>query len=151
MRAAALKPFFKSHLLGGVMVYRLDITARLHRRMLEIVGTALPLITSSRADADLVGLGHLREEMVQAMDAYCHHVHQLRNMGLVAANDADTLVAGCTDLRSAYEAFRARWVHRDGIENWYEYRLSAVVMMKQVRALVQHAERLGVATPRRAA
>ncbi len=53
------------------MIHRIDITARLQRRMLEIVGTALPLLTRSRADADLVGLAHLRGEMVDAIDAYC--------------------------------------------------------------------------------
>ncbi|WP_174291241.1 hypothetical protein [Sphingomonas bacterium] len=119
--------------------------------MLEIVGTALPLMTSARADADLIGLAHLREEMVQAMDAYCHHVHQLHDAGSLVPDHADLLVGGCVELRSAYEAFRIRWVHRDGIENWYEYRLSAVVMMKQVRALVQQAETSRVSRPSRAA
>ena len=122
------------------MVYRLDITARLHRRMLEIVGTALPLMAGSRDDADMIGLAHLREEMVDAMDTYCRHVHHLRDDGRVSRTAGQALVDGCTRLRAAYEAFRARWIHRDGIEHWYEYRLSAVVMMKQVRSHVQQAE-----------
>ena len=122
------------------MTYRLDITGRLHRRMLEIVGTALPLMTGSRADADLIGLAHLREEMVEAIDAYCRHVQTLREAGHAPSAPGAALDDGCTSLRSAYDTFRARWVHREALENWHEYRLSAVVMMKQVRTLVQQAE-----------
>ncbi|GEM_PF-1368587 len=116
------------------MIHRIDITARLQRRMLEIVGTALPLLTRSRADADLVGLAHLRGEMVDAIDAYCRHVEAMRDAG------SKGLDAGCIDLRAAYETFRARWAQRENVDHWAEYRLSAVVMMKQIRALVQQAE-----------
>ena len=51
---------------------QLDILARLQTRLLEIVGTGLPLITSSIRDADLIGLAHLRGEMVAALaDVAC--------------------------------------------------------------------------------
>ena len=124
------------------MTYRLDITARLHRQMLDVVGTALPLITSSRADADLSGLAHLRQEMVRTLEAYSVHVKSLGDAALIAR---------CASLEQAYQSFRARWVYRDGIEHWYEYRLSAIVMMKQVRALVQQAEAERTTAPRVAA
>lgn len=113
------------------MTYRLDITARLHRQLLDIVATALPLITSSRADADLIGLAYLRSEMVRKLKAYGSHVSQL--------GDPEQ-IARYTNLQHAYDAFCERWVYRDGIEHWHEYRLSVVVMMKQVRSLVQSAE-----------
>ena len=122
------------------MAYRVDITARLQQRMLEIVGTALPLITRSQADADLVGLAHLRGEMVDAIDAYCRHIHGLRDDADAPAEWLDRLIAGCNELRATYQSFGVRWMRRDCIAHWHEYRLSAVVMMKQVRKLVQDAE-----------
>ena len=118
------------------MAYRLDITERLHRRMLEIVGTGLPLITRSLSDADLDGLAFLRGEMIDTIEGYCRHVHQ------VSGDDGQRLIEGCADVRAAYETFRLRWEHRHVSGNWLEYRLSAVVMMKQVRAHVERARAL---------
>jgi hypothetical protein len=127
------------------MAPRLDITRRLHERLLEIVRTALPLIPGSWRDADFDALAHLREEMVAAIDLYCRHVHRLRddairNGGALAVERAEMLVAGCTSLRGAYDSFRCRWAQRAAVEHWHEYRLSAIVMMKQVRNRVQQAE-----------
>ena len=129
------------------MRYQLDVTTRLHERLLEIVRTALPLITASVADADLIGLTHLREEMVQAMELYGRHVHRLRDKADEAGDAAgmaaaSRLVAGSTQLAAFYAAFRDRWARRQAMENWHEYRLSAIVMMKQVRAGMQAAEQL---------
>ena len=42
----------------------------------------------------------------------------------------------------SYEIFHDRWEHRTALDNWYEYRLSAVVMMKQVRDQVRLTENL---------
>lgn len=138
------------------MICRLDITARLHRRMLEIVGTALPLITGSHADADLIGLAHLRKDMVAAIDLYCEHVQGLLDeargaLGSADLGEAERLARGCVSLREAYDGFRARWAHRHAADHWHEYRLSAVVMMKQVRSHVEQAESLRTASLRTAA
>ena len=132
------------------MVSRLDITRRYHERLLEVIKTALPFLTSSMRDADLIGLTHLREEMAEAMGAYCRHVHHLRDGArdareAAALSQAEALVTGCVSLHAAYDAFRSRWAHRHAVEHWPEYRLSAIVMMKQVRNHVQHAERLRAA------
>ena len=129
------------------MAHRLDITKRLHERLLEIVRTALPLIPSVKADADLIGLAHLRSEMVEAMNAYCRHVHELHGDAAATAEPsrlltARTLIEGCSSLHASYEVFRERWEHRAALDNWYEYRLSAVVMMKQVRDQVRQTESL---------
>ena len=125
------------------MVHQLDITARLQRRMLQIVGDALPLITKARADADLIGLAHLRGEMTDAIAAYCRHIDRLQNDAINSIDRLERLADSCIKLQAAYESFRIRWVHRDDTDYWHEYRLSAVVMMKQVRSLVQDAERGG--------
>lgn len=79
------------------------------------------------------------------MATYCRHVHG------IGGSRGDDLVAGCTEIRAAYEAFRARWEHRRAAENWHEYRLSAVVMMKQVRAHVQEAAAIRAGRPGAAA
>jgi hypothetical protein len=127
------------------MTYRLDIIRRLHDQMLEIVRTGLPLITSSQADADLTGLAHLREEMVTTIDRYCRHASKLGEAALESADDqaraeADHLVEQSGNLRASYDAFRDRWAHRDAVGNWPEYRLSAIVMMKQIRNHIQAAD-----------
>lgn len=129
------------------MPHRLDIASRMHERLMEIVGVALPLIASSMADADLVGLAHLREEMVEAIDRYCRYVHALRDAARAAGDGGgaartDELAAECAELRAAYEGFRTRWADRTAVEHWPEYRLSAIVMMKRVRACVRRAEAL---------
>lgn len=128
------------------MTNRLDITGRLHERMLDVVRAALPLITTSMAEADLAGLAHLREEMVEAIEAYCRHVREIVAMAREGGDchaiaHAELLTSGCAGLQSAYEAFRLRWAHRHAAESWHEYRLSAVVMMKKVRNHVQAAAR----------
>lgn len=121
------------------MAHRLDILHRLQSRLLEIVATGLPLIPSSMKDADLVGLAHLRGEMVAALLAYTRYIDDHLIPQAVASGDAERLrhaqasKAGCVGLRQAYGGFRRRWAHRDGLTNWPEYRLSAIVMMKQVR------------------
>ena len=113
--------------------------------MLEIVGSALPLIARTFGDADLAGLAHLREEMVEAIKAYCRHVHHQRELAVACGDTQELAIAqaladGCTGLNAAYDTFRDRWVHRDAAGNWHEYRLSAIVMMKHVRDQVQRAE-----------
>lgn len=126
------------------MVQRLDILERLHARLLEIVGTGLPMLTSSMRDADLEGLTQLREEMVAAIEVYAHYVHKLLGKAL-ADGDTDVvrtahdLKLDCIALQQAYRTFTARWAHRDGGLNWPEYRLSAIVMMKQIRNHVRAA------------
>lgn len=131
------------------MSQRLDITRRLQQRLLEIVRTALPLIPSSFGDADLVGLAHLRIEMVDTIEAYCRHVHRIPEACTEGPHDgpstAECLKEGCVALRGAYDAFCERWEHRTALNHWYEYRLSAVVMMKQVRDHVRNAEDLTIA------
>ncbi len=123
----------------------LDLVARLHRRLLEIVGTTLPLMPSAMRDADLDGLAQLRWEMVEAMAAYRRHAEQAHTASLCCGNAAavdvaDALCRGARGLERAYEEFRQRWAHRDAVGNWAEYRLSAIRMMKQVRNQVQAAE-----------
>ncbi|WP_374944523.1 hypothetical protein [Sphingomonas sp.] len=128
-------------------MHHLNILDRLHARLLDIIGTALPLITSSIADADLIGLAHLRTEMIQAIDAYTHYVHDHVLDAAVAANDparmqlAHEIKIGCISLEQTYRTFTSRWAHRDGMLNWPEYRLSAIVMMKQIRDQVRSASR----------
>ena len=129
------------------MIQRVDITARLQHRLLEIVSTALPLITRSIADADLLGLAHLRGEMIHALDAYYCHVSKLNADAGRSADECDRLTVSCVELRAAYEAFRARWVFRNGAESWHEYRLSAVVMMKHVRSIMQEADAIEAIKP----
>ena len=130
------------------MAHRLDILDRLHVRLLDIVGTGLRLMTASMKDADLVGLAHLRDEMIEAIGAYCRFVHGDGLVAHVAGDDAQRRAtaarvrAGCSDLKGAYDAFTARWTHRDGTLNWPEYRLSAIVMMKRIRDQVRAASTL---------
>ena len=90
---------------------RLDITGRLQRRMLEIISTALPLITKSLHDADLGGLAHLRDEMVDAIEAYRLHADRLRG------REGESLCRGYAEVAAAYDGFRARWEHRRAAEN----------------------------------
>lgn len=136
------------------MAHRLDILHRLQSRLLEIVGTGLPLITSSIKDADLVGLAHLRGEMVAALMAYARYVDETVMPEALASGDperlrrAEELKAGCLQLKAAYRGFRRRWAHRDGRTNWPEYRLSAIVMMKQMR---DHVRATSARTPAAAA
>lgn len=130
------------------MTRRLDILDRLHRRLLDIVGTALPLITSSVRDADLVGLAHLRDEMVCAVEEYARYVQEHVLEVAIASADAERIrlaqeiKIGSLALERSYQSFTDRWQHRDGISNWPEYRLSAIMMMKQVRNHVRAAAQL---------
>lgn len=117
---------------------RLDIVDRLQKRLLEIVATALPLIASSARDADLPGLTHLRDEMVEVIASYKRHADRTHaaavdngNAAAIAATRA--LCGGCTHLEQAYDEFRVRWAHRHAVEHWAEYRLSAIRMMKLLR------------------
>lgn len=135
------------------MAHRLNILDRLHTRLLEIVGTALPLITSSIRDADLVGLAHLRAEMVCALEEYARYVQQQVLDIASSGSDrerirlAQEIKIRSIALEQTYRAFTERWRHRDGIANWPEYRLSAIVMMKQVRNHVRTASRWEPADP----
>ena len=130
---------------GETMVKRLDILARHHARLLDIVGTALPLITASAQDADLPGLAHLRGEMIEAMAAYQRHVHDRMSTAATDAGDpvqtrrAQAAKIGCIEIERAYQTFTNRWAHREAAHHWPEYRLSAIVMMKQVRDHVRAA------------
>lgn len=126
---------------------RLNILDRLHTRLLDIVGTALPLITASARDADFVGLAHLRMEMICAMAEYARYVQQHVVDAALAGADpeqirlAQEIKIGSIALQRSYQSFADRWLHRDGMANWPEYRLSAIVMMKQVRSHVRDASR----------
>lgn len=130
------------------MTRRLNILDRLHRRLLDIVGTGLPLITSSVRDADLVGLAHLRDEMICAVEEYARYVQQYVLEVALAGTDpeqirlAQEIKIGSVALERSYQSFTDRWRHRDGISNWPEYRLSAIMMMKQVRNHVRAAAQL---------
>ncbi|MEG3124429.1 hypothetical protein [Sphingomonas sp. GB1N7] len=104
-------------------------------------------MTSSMGDADLIGLSYLRAEVVEAMAAYRRCADQER----VAASEpaafeqiayADLLASGSIELQRIYDDFRRRWIDREIVGNWHEYRLSAIVMMKQVRNHVQNAQAL---------
>lgn len=124
------------------MIRRLNILHRLHGRMLDIVAAGLPLLTSSMRDADLIGLTYLRGEMIEVLAAYARHVRELETDAEQMQDPdrvrlAGEIVRGCTALHRSYEAFRNRWAHRDGQMNWPEYRLSAIVMMKQIRDQVR--------------
>ena len=126
------------------MPQRLDILDRLHKRLLDIIASGLPLITSSVRDADMVGLVYLRSEMLVTIEAYAQHIQQLSDAAHVSGDlareqAAQELKIGCIALQQTYRAFTDRWRHRDGISNWPEYRLSAIVMMKQVRNHIRAA------------
>lgn len=129
------------------MIDRLNILDRLHTRLLEIVATGLPLLASSIADADLVGLAHLRGEMIAAIDSYARYVHDHVLGPAMRGDDAERLrlahriKVGAIQLQQSYHTFTTRWADRDGMSNWPEYRLSAIVMMKQVRDQVREASR----------
>lgn len=122
----------------------LDIVDRLHRRLLEIIATALPLMTSSMRDADLEGLTFLREEMVEAIASYRRYAYQAHATAIAGGSDAAiagtaALCFNCTLLDEAYGAFRERWAQRLAVEHWAEYRLTAIRMMKSVRNHVLEA------------
>lgn len=128
------------------MSQRLNLLARHHSRLLEIMGTARPLITSSAERADLVALRHLRREMVEALAAYQRFVHEeifepARTSGSRAARaDAQELKIGCIDIQVAYDAFGIRWSRRNALESWSEYRLSSIRMMKRVRDHIRQVQ-----------
>jgi hypothetical protein len=124
------------------MVVPLDITKRLHDRLMEIVNTAFALITPSLRDADLAGLAYLRREMIQLLEIYSDHVDaKIESMeGDEALRYLEVLQDSLRQLSLSYEKFRARWVHREATQNWPEYRLSCVVMMKQFRDHLTNAE-----------
>lgn len=119
------------------MVNRLDITARLQRRIVEISSTAIPLIAKRQDEADLVGLNHLRGELMAAVGAYVRHIHRLGIEVKEPSAEIELLASRCLALRVAYRDFRRRWIYRDGMDHWHEYRLSASVLMKQIRALTE--------------
>lgn len=125
---------------------RLDMLARHHDRLLEIVSTARPLITEAVEDADLEGLRHLRGELVAALAAYQRFVHEeiyvtAQHAGgpPEALGDALTLKIDCIQLQSDYEDFGLRWTRCDVLENWPEYRLSAHRMIRQLEEHVAQA------------
>lgn len=119
---------------------RLDILSRHHDRIREIMATASQLIVGYSKDADLGALRHLRREMVEALIAYQRFVHEeifepslLADEADPARRDARALKIDCIQLQRDYDDFGMRWAHRDIVDNWQEYRLSANLMMKQVR------------------
>ena len=119
---------------------RLDILARHHDRLREILDTVSQIIASSSADADLDALRHLRRETVEALVAYQRFVHEeifepslLDAEANPARSDARALKIDCIQLQRDYDDFGMRWAHRDIVENWQEYRLSVHLMMKQIR------------------
>lgn len=120
------------------MPHRLNLVERHHKRLLEIVSAALPLITGSARDADLIGLRYLRQETVEALASYARLVADMVDNAEGsgdgrAAFVAGTLQARCRTIGGSYETFRGRWLERVALDNWAEYRLSAILMMKRVR------------------
>lgn len=121
------------------MSQRIDLLARHHLRLLEIIATARPMLTALSHEADLGGLRHLRREMVEALVAYQRFVHEevfeptMQNGSPEARRDALELKLDCIRLQQDYDAFGLRWAQRNALSSWSEYRLSAVRMMKQFR------------------
>lgn len=130
------------------MPQRLDLLARHHNRLLEIMSTAGPLITATSAGADLEALAFLRQEMTEALAAYQRFVHEAIYAPLAGAaqspagRDALALKLGCIEVQLDYDRFRQRWARRDALASWSEYRLSAAAMMKRVRDHVAQARLL---------
>lgn len=124
---------------GSVMPKRIDLLARHHRRLLEIMDAAFPLITATDSHADLRGLRHLRREMNEALQSYARFVgEEVYDRALLATStgardDALALWARCLQLQRDYEDFIARWAQQDALANWTKYRLSARRMMQHVR------------------
>lgn len=121
------------------MTYRIDLLARHHRHLLDVIAAAHPLITERHRDADLQGLRHLRREMEEALMAYERFIREeicdrsLWSRVDDATADARALLASCIQLRSDYEQFVARWSATDAQNSWPRYRLSALCMIQQFR------------------
>lgn len=127
------------------MLRTLDLLHRLHTRLLDIASTATPLITPTLEEADLVGLCYLRDEMVQMMAAYGRFIDEVLVPRAERSGDPELICraraihVGSERLINAYDRFCARWVHRDPMMNWPEYRLTAMLMIKQLREQVMQS------------
>jgi len=121
------------------MTYRIDLLARHHQRLLEIIETAYPLITASHADADTVGLRHLRREMEETLMSYERFIREdicersLWSATDEAVQDARALLASCQLLRKDYRGFIHRWTATESATNWARYRLAIMCMIQQFR------------------
>lgn len=118
---------------------RIDMLARHHDRLLEILETARPMITDAVEDANLEGLRHLRGELVEALAAYQRYVHEeiyqpaQHGVGAPEALEgARMLKIGCIQLQRDYEDFGLRWTRCEVLENWPEYRRSANRIIEQI-------------------
>lgn len=134
------------------MVEPLDITKRYHERLLETANRAATLVDVSLEGSDLIGLEHLRREMVFLLEGYAAYVIQMP----LVAQDVDKLHYieqlrfGAIILQRSYEKFRTRWVHREATENWHEYRLSLNVMIKQLCDHIRTSESMHASFRKRA-
>lgn len=121
------------------MTYRIDLLARHHRRLLDIIAAAHPLITERHHDADTNGLRHLRREMEEALMAYERFIREdicgrsVWSAVDEATGDARTLLGSCIQLRKDYERFVGRWTAAKAADNWPRYRLSVLCMIQQFR------------------
>ena len=120
------------------MPIRIDLLDRYQRRMMDIVGMALPLIASRQSDADMIGLKYLRREMIETLASYDRLIHEMTKAAVARCDDREQLRVyelreHCSSMRETYDAFHTHWVERQVLENWAEYRLSAIVTMKRIR------------------
>ncbi len=135
-------------LLHGRMPDRLNTLACHHSRLAGIADTAARLVAGSASEACIADLRLLRLDMMDALASYQSFIHQevfepaMRGCPGLALDSASALKISCIDLQGSYEAFRMRWSHRDTRENWPEYRLSAMQMVKKVRSHVHSAAAL---------
>lgn len=121
------------------MTYRINLLARHHQRLLEIIEAAHPLITTFHHDADTTGLRHLRRELEEALAAYERFIHEeicgrsMWSHSPEAHSDARALLDAAQQLRVDYETFVSKWTASNASENWARYRLSARCMIQQFR------------------
>ncbi|WP_010162386.1 hypothetical protein [Sphingomonas sp. PAMC 26617] len=126
---------------------RLYIIERHHRRMSAILQDARPLLSSPAASVDHAGLGYLRNELVDALVSYRRFVQEDICLSPIGGgpdgrSDATELKTTCAEIESAYQRFRERWIYRQVPDNWSEYRLSAQVMMKQIKTAIDKSASL---------
>lgn len=127
------------------MAYRINLLARHHQRLLEIIDSGYPLITTQHCDADTRGLRHLRRELEEALAAYERFIHEEvcgRSLWIQtpeARIDARRLLDAAQQLRADYESFVSTWTANAALENWSRYRLSVRCMVQKFRDHVINA------------
>ena len=130
------------------MLRKLNLLHRLHARLIEIVSTAAPLISSTLEEADLIGLEYLRDELFQTLCTYALYIDRFvidraeRSADGEIIGRARSIRDGSKHLILIYEEFCRNWVHRDPMINWPEYRLSSMVFIKHIREQVSHSRDL---------